>query len=52
MTAPRQVIITLDVEDQGNAYFWKEFNPEAWATAEAAGMRNITRCAGCSAAWC
>ena len=45
LSALRQVTITLDVEDQGNAEFWKEFNPEAWATAEAAGMRDITRCA-------
>ena len=48
-TALLQVIITLDVEDQGNADFWKEFNPEAWATAEAAGMKNITQCAALSA---
>ncbi len=39
------MIITLDVEDQGNAEFWKDFNPESWATAETAGMKNVTRCA-------
>ena len=39
-----QVIITLDIEDEGVASFWKEFNPEAWATVEAAGMKSVTRC--------
>ena len=40
-----QVVITLDVEDESIASFWKEFNPEAWATVEAAGMKSIAQCA-------
>ena len=48
LAANAQVIIALDVEDPSNAEFWKDFNPEAWATAEAAGMKNITQCAALS----
>ena len=42
---PAQVTITLDVEDDSIASFWKEFNPESWATVEAAGVKSISQCA-------